>query len=340
MKKHYIFMNQIIYLNGEIMKKAKIHIDKRKFKENYNYYANGKNNIIFVVKSNGYGCDINKITHLLLNEGANYFAVFTIKEALKIRKISSNSNILILNSIEEKDIHICEKNNFTVTINTLDDYLLLKKTNLSVHIKIDTGLHRLGLYKEEFDIVFNDKSLNIKGIFSHLVGGKENIEYLTKQIETFDKIISHIDHDKYLIHICSSSSFNLVKSKYQNTVRIGMGIYGFSSFLNPCISLSLPIISKKEIKKNEYCSYDCSFKTSEDGFLYVIPIGYSNWLSPIIKLNYNGFEVAGKICMNTTILFSKNDYKRKVITLNGYDLINICNYNNISIYWLLSSFSS
>lgn len=331
-----------IYLNGEIMKKARIIIDKIKLKENYHYYSRGTEKVIFVIKSNGYGCGINKIAKLLLNEGAKYFAVFTIKEAIKIRKISPNSFILILNSIEKKDIFICEKYNLTICINSIDDYLLIKKTKcyLPIHIKIDTGLHRLGLSEDEFNHVFNDKSLNITGIFSHLVGGKNNLDYLKKQIDTFDRIISLINHDNYLIHICSSSSFEIIKSKYQNAIRIGLGIYGFSNYFNPCISISLPIISKKQINANEYCSYDCSFKTPSTGYLYVLPIGYSNWLSQNIIFNYKDFVTAGKICMNTTILFSKNNLQKKVITLDGYDLIKLCHYNNISIYWLLSSFAS
>lgn len=323
------------------MKHAKLFVNYQKLLENYKYYKNDIDTIICVVKSNAYGCSLKNIVSFLLNNNINHFAVFTLYEAIQIRRISNKCFILLLNSIEKKDIEQCKALDITISINSMDDYKIVKdNTYIPVHIKIDTGMHRMGVSPKEFKEIINDNKLNITGIYSHLVGGINNINYLKKQINLFDSLLKDIDRTKYLIHICSSSSAKIIKSKYQNAIRIGLGLYGFSELNNPCISIKLPIVCKRTIKKNEYCSYDCSFKALENGYLYVIPIGYHNWLMPNTKIQIKDFVNAGKICMNYLVLYSTKNYTKKAITLNGYDLIKICKDNNYSIYWLLSSFTS
>ncbi len=323
------------------MKHPKLLINYSKLLENYNYYRTENETIICVVKSNAYGCSLNKIVSFLLNNGVQHFAVFTLKEAIQIRKLSNSCFILLLNSIEKKDLKKCQDLNITISINSILDYNLVKNTpNISVHIKIDTGMHRVGVTSYEFKEIIANKKIKITGIFSHLVGGADNICYLKRQINLFDYLLKNIDKTKYLIHICSSSSAKIIKSKYQNAIRIGLGLYGFNELNNPCLKIELPITYKKVIKENEYCSYNCSFKAPKKGYLYIIPTGYHNWLLPNTKIKVQDFVNAGSICMNWLILYSTKNYTKKVITLNGYDLIKICKDNNYSIYWLLSSFKS
>ena len=324
------------------MLKAKLIINKKKIIENYNYYKEINHTTICVVKGNAYGTNIINIVKLLAKYEVKHFAVFSLKEAKQIRKINKDYFILLLNSIEAKDLKYCFKNNITLSINSIKDYNLLIANNYQgfVHIKLDTGMHRYGVNKTEFLNIIKDNILNINGIFSHLIGNSSYYKEIKKQVDLFDDILSNIDTSNYLIHITSTNSCKIIKSKYQNAIRIGMGLYGFSDHLNPALSLYLPITLKREIKKGEYCSYNNSFIAKENGFLYVIPLGYYNSLLPSTKISLKGFINAGNICMNCLTLFSKKEYTKKAITLNGYDLLKLCSDNNYSIYWLLSSFTS
>lgn len=324
------------------MLKPKIIIDKEKIIENYNYYKERNQITICVVKSNGYGITIDKIVSILSKNKINHYAVFTINEAKKIRKINKNCFILLLNSIEKKDLKYCLENNITITINSINDYNILIKNKYkgNVHIKVDTGMHRYGITENELLKIINKGKLSINGIFSHLIGGEDYYEEIKKQVNLFDSILSKIDLTNYLIHITSSNSCKIIKSKYQNAIRIGMGIYGFCTHINPALKLYLPISLKKRISKNEYCSYNKSFIAKEDGYIYIIPLGYHNMMLPKTKIILKDFINAGDICMNCLILYSKKNQRKKAITLNGYDLLKICKDNNYSIYWLLSSFTS
>lgn len=321
---------------------TKIIINKKKIIDNYKYYKKKDQITICVVKSNGYGTNIKKIVSILSKNNIDHYAVFTLKEARQIRKINKDCFILLLNSVESTNLKFCIENNITITINSFEDYKMLINYHYQggVHIKYDTGMHRYGVNKSELYKIVNDNKLFINGIFSHLIGGKEYIKEIKSQIETFDKTLMKIDTRNMLIHITSTNSCDIVKSKYQNAIRIGMGLYGFINHINPAISLRLPICMKKKIQKNECCSYNNSFIAGDDGYIYVIPLGYHNMLLPNTKINVKGFKNAGDICMNCLLLFSKKLYRKKAITLNGYDLLKICKDNSYSIYWLLSSFIS
>lgn len=319
-----------------------ISLNRKKLYENIEYYKEQGETQIIVVKSNGYGVGIKRLVKALLECKINHFAVFTLKEAKKIRNIDKQCFILLLNSIEKNDLTYCYRQNITISINSYEDYLMLKRNRYKgyAHLKLDTGMHRYGVNEEEFYKIIRDNTLNITGIFSHLVGGIDEYPYIKKQADLFDSVLDKIDTSKYLIHICSTNSCKIIKSKYQNAIRIGMGIFGLMNHLNPCISLHLPITLKRAIKRNEYCSYNLSFKAEKDGFLYVIPLGYHNLFLPNTKIKINGFINAGNICMNCLILYSEKNIEKKAITLSSYDLIKISLDNNYSLYYLLSSFTS
>lgn len=324
------------------MLKPKLIIHENKLIENYNYYQNFSETVICVVKSNGYGTNITRLVSILLKNGANYFAVFSLKEALAIRKINKDCFILLLNSVEKEDLLTCFNNKLTISINSYKDYQMLLNQNYqgNAQIKFDTGMHRYGVSKQELLKIIKQNKIKISGIFSHLIGGQENYLDIQRQVRLFDETLEKIDTKDLLIHICSTNSCPIISSKYQNAIRIGMGLFGVTNHINPAFSIYLPISLKRFIRKNKSCSYNKSFITPSDGYLYIIPLGYYNFLLPDTKIAFKGFINAGKICMNCLILFNKFNYRKKAITLSGYDFINLCKYNNYSPYWLLSSFTS
>lgn len=192
----------------------------------YKYY-------IGVVKGNAYGHGF-EIVKELVKSGINYLAVSTLKEALEVRSLV-DTPILCLQPIDINDLKIAENNNITITISSYKYYqeLIKKKLKLKVHLKIDTGMNRLGINKkEEIEEIYNElisnKNIKLEGIYTHL----STIGIIDKkwdnQVNKFFNLTSNIDLSKLdIVHIYSSNSLVVhPKLGFCNGVRIGILMYG------------------------------------------------------------------------------------------------------------------
>ncbi len=195
----------------------------------YKYY-------IAMVKSNAYGHGMYIINDLIKN-GINYFATSSLEEALNIRKYNKEIGILCVEKIELDSLDIAINNNITLTIHEID-YLknIIKKTNknIKVHIKIDTGMNRLGVNnKEEFNeiitLINNSKNILLEGLFTHFATPGIHDKFFDIQVSNFKSITNDIDLSKIpMIHL--SSSFIVLshpKIDFANSIRIGTILYGY-----------------------------------------------------------------------------------------------------------------
>lgn len=195
----------------------------------YKYY-------IAMVKSNAYGHGM-YIVNDLIKSGINYFATSSLEEALNIRKYNKDIGILCVEKIEIDSLDIAINNNITFTIHDID-YLkeIIKKTNknIKVHIKIDTGMNRLGINnKDEFNeiitLINKSKNILLEGLFTHFATPGIHDKFFDAQVSNFKNITSDIDLSKIpMIHL--SSSFIVLshpKIEFANSIRIGTIIYGY-----------------------------------------------------------------------------------------------------------------
>ncbi len=196
---------------------------------NYKYY-------IAMVKSNAYGHGY-YIVNDLIESGINYFAVSSLEEAIEIRKYNKDIPVLCVEPIELDCIDIAIKNNITLTIVSYD-YVkkLLNKTKskFKIHIKIDTGMNRLGISsKDEFNKAINlieeNNNVYLEGLFTHFATPGINDRYFDMQVHNFKNITSDIDIKSIpIVHL--SSSFILLahpKIEFANGVRFGTILYGY-----------------------------------------------------------------------------------------------------------------
>lgn len=195
----------------------------------YKYY-------IGVVKGNAYGHGL-KVAKWMIEEGINYLATATLDEALEIRnEIDKEIPILILQPVDLEYIEICSSNNLTITISNYEYYKKLKDLNickLKVHLKVDTGMNRLGINnKEEIKTIYkellNNNKIILEGIYTHLatVGIVDN--RFDIQIENFKNLTSDIDLNNIaIVHLYSSNAFVIhPKLEFANGVRLGIILYG------------------------------------------------------------------------------------------------------------------
>ena len=198
----------------------------------YQYY-------IGVVKNNCYHHGI-KVVNNLIKAGINYLAVSSLEEAMDIRKYNEEIPILVLEPVSLEYIDDCINHNITIMIENLDYVLELAKIKLigklKVHLKIDSGMNRLGFkvrkeVKETYEILTNLKKIEVEGIFTHLATSGISDIYYDKQINTFQELVKDIDLNNIkIIHVDRSITFvSHQKLPFVNGVRLGIVMFGFSN---------------------------------------------------------------------------------------------------------------
>ncbi|MEE8335880.1 MAG: alanine racemase, partial [Candidatus Neomarinimicrobiota bacterium] len=220
--------------------KAYIHLDH--LVNNYHLVKNkvGQKRLVCVVKANAYGHGALECARTLYAAGCDYFAVFTVNEALDLRKGGINTEILVFNRLDENNLDLAVRRNLTLNISHIDDLNILfkykKKTGNCppLHLKIDTGMTRLGISAGEADTVLHklalNRDINCLGIYSHLATADEgDLTFAYRQTEIFENIKNKALEFglkfKYYHLSNSGAVLNLDQSNY-NLVRVGMLLYG------------------------------------------------------------------------------------------------------------------
>lgn len=275
---------------------------------------------IGVVKANCYGLGL-KCIKSIIKGGANYLAVSSLEEALSIRKITKEK-ILILEPINPKYISLAKENNITLTISSLEYLNNVKDQEFTCHIKINTGMNRLGINsKEEFNEVYNiimNSNITLEGIYTHIYKASDS-KCTNNQFKKFEYITSDIDLNTIpIVHIPNSETiFNYKKKPYINGCRMGIIMYGFSNDikLNSVFSLISKVIEIKHIHSGDTVGYDGKYTATGDESIAVLPIGYADGIlrhnsGRNVYINGKEYKIVGNICMD--MLFVKVDDNVKV----------------------------
>lgn len=301
--------------------------------------------VIAVIKDNAYGHSLIQIGKTLANNNAFMLAVSSINEAISLRKNMIFTPILLLGRCDDSRTIYSLK--ITQGISSLDQLKTLIKDNIpiSIHLEIETGMHRLGLTEDETEealFLIKNSHLKLKGVYTHFCSEDNNL-----QKEKFESIIKkYFLNQKLLIHAQASNFINNHLS-YCNAVRVGLALYGYSKhlFVKPSLKLICPIIRCQPIKKDELVGYDFIEKTLSDGYILTIPFGYSSGLSRFktlcFTLNNKIYYQIGKSCMDMMMFFSEEKIESgtliEIISENNTQIL--LSLNDDNIYYALSSLS-
>ena len=314
--------------------------------QNIRKYLNKE--IIAVVKSNAYGHGIIKITETLVQQGVNSFFVATLDEAYTLRKYFNHINILLLEPA--KDFKRLYANRITLCV-TSKEYLkeiIDSKLPFRIHLKIETGLNRLGIQNNDLNEIVDSIKRNkliLKGVFTHLSSTNEYKNHYTK----FKTALKYFNDFKNIqIHINSSSY--IFKDDISTHYRIGLALYGLINIaylnLKPILTLKSPIIRVISVKENTYVGYHNIGIIKENGYLYTIPLGYADgWIKSRLTLGYTNniyFKQVGETCMDNLMLFStkKINYGDEIeIISKNIDILNLSVFYKESIYQICSLLS-
>lgn len=300
--------------------------------------------VIAVIKDDAYGLGKIQVSNKLKNEPDIIFAIKDIDEAIELRHANITNDLLVLGIFEKRDLDLAIHYKLTLICNSLEHLEMLKDTSIPFHLKINTGMNRLGLsidnFNKAYEIISNNKSsYNLRGIMTHFATDDSN----HKQYNLFVETLKNVDRNGLIIHCLSSNS--LFEEDFTTHLRVGIKLYGFlerSSLFKSSLELYSPFIFKTAVRKGDFVGYNFKFEVEEDGFLYVLPLGYANGFGRFDKsyayLNDTYLVQAGNISMDYTVYFSKEDIKKDtILELIGshVPLEHLATLNRISLYQLL-----
>jgi len=287
-----------------------------------------------VVKADGYGHDAKFVAQNAIKGGADKLGVATLQEGLYLRSEGIKEPILVLGNIyTRKDLLICFKNNLMPTISDIKQCMICNeigekyKKLFYIHLKIDTGMSRLGfeskIFVQFFENIISFENIKIDGIYSHLstadtLDAEDKNSYANIQRRTFLKLLSDISIKKYpsiKIHLANSAGTLLGNDFHFDMVRVGLCMYGYKPSqyqshikLKPAMSLKSKVSFIRIVDKNVGISYGKNFITSKKTKLAVIGIGYADGiyrtLSNKISLIHNGkmYPQIGSITMDQLMI--------------------------------------
>lgn len=292
--------------------------------------AGKKVKVMSIVKSNAYGHGAVEVAKRLQKNKVDIFGVITLGEALELKKNGIKTPVLILMPGFVKQAEEIVKNGFRQTVCTLEMAKALsnaaKKLNKKaiVHIKVDTGMGRLGIYPEEtLDFMNKIKkygNIEIEGIFTHFSSADENnLNYTKKQLDIFKNLIKKLSENGINIplkHAACSAAVMKFAGSYLNVIRPGLMLYGilpyfsFSSRfkLKPALSFKTRVIFVKTIKKGTFVGYSRTFKAKKETKVAVLGVGYvdgySRRLSNTGEVIIKGKKapVIGRVCMDQVMI--------------------------------------
>ncbi|MPM77238.1 Alanine racemase 1 [bioreactor metagenome] len=307
---------------------AEINLDNIKYNlKNIKKLLNEDTKVCAVLKANAYGHGAVKIAKLLENENVSHFAVARLEEAIELRENNITLPILCLGYIPDQSLELAIKNNVIITIYSLEmaeklnNIAMRIKENVFVHIKIDTGMTRIGFQPTEDSIkdikVINDlECINLEGIYTHFATADELDKNFTNiQVQRFNFVVDRLEQDGINIpikHVSNSAAtMDLPELKY-DMVRCGIVLYGHYPSddvlkerlqLKPVMTLKTTVAHIKDISPNVGVSYGLKYKSSNKEKIVTIPIGYADGFTrmqqnPKVSINGHYFDVVGRICMD------------------------------------------
>lgn len=293
--------------------------------------------VIPVVKANAYGHGAIEVTRYLVEHGVDRFAVSLLEEALELRKVFPNIEILCMGVVEEDGLLIASEKGITVTMSNLDQFQNMPnlRKKLKIHLKIDSGMNRLGFKTNEeineiMQKLVDHDYIEIEGIFTHFSTADVDKTYYDIQMRRFKEVLNMLDFDFKMIHVSNSSSV----IKYENSIdfsthaRLGISLYGLTlddnvNFLKTTFKLKTRISQIKYLEPGDKVGYGATYTAKQKEIIGVLPIGYADGF---IRKNQDGdveicgkrYPIVGRICMDQMFIrIDENITKKDDIILFG-----------------------
>ncbi|MDH5739953.1 MAG: alanine racemase [Nitrospira sp.] len=286
--------------------------------------------IMAVVKANAYGHGAVEISQTLIRQGVVLLAVFSIEEGIALRQAGITVSIVILGPIFREQLEDLFAHRLTPVVSDLSTLTALEKYTAQgsspypIHLKIETGMGRLGLTQDELEAVIAKhtfpSSLRLEGLMSHLADSDGlDPDSTNQQITRFDQAITAIHEEGFsvpMIHLSNSAGIVRFPSAHYSLVRPGIMLYGYHTLprtvqapdLRPVLSLATRIAQLRLIQPGETVSYNRTFMAKRPTRIAVLPIGYADGVSRQLSnrgqvlIRGQRAPIVGIVCMDMVMV--------------------------------------
>ncbi|MHB9056716.1 MAG: bifunctional UDP-N-acetylmuramoyl-tripeptide:D-alanyl-D-alanine ligase/alanine racemase [Paludibacteraceae bacterium] len=339
------FKNEIILLKGsrsfhfeyllthleQIVHETTLDVNLNAFVRNFNYFRSKlrpETKIMCMVKAFAYGSGSVEIARTLQNNRCDYLAVAVGDEGAELRREGIRLPIVVMNpEIAAFDTIFDNKlepeiYSFRLLKSFIKAAEKLALTDYPIHIKIDTGMHRLGFEEKDMpelvDLLINQNQVKVRSVFSHLVGSDnaEFDDFTLGQIQVFtqcaDEVSKPFNH-RILRHILNSAGIERFPEYQFDMARLGIGLYDVSALpdvkLETVSTLKTIILQIRDVKAGDTIGYSRKGKVTRNSRIGVIPIGYADGFDRHLsngagEVFVNGYraKVVGNICMDACMI--------------------------------------
>ena len=284
--------------------------------------------MLAVVKADAYGHGMKQVALALEREGVHFFGVANIDEAMELRSVCREAKILVLGSFHESQAPLYRRARIRPTLSSEEDARVLEKTlprgrRFPVHVKIDTGMGRLGVWHEEaeklFETLSQSKKIEVEGVYTHFSGADQSGGDSTRrQIFRFNllrrKLMERGVNPVYW-HAANSLGVLRFPDSHLNLVRPGILFYGLNPMnslagvgLKPVMSLKTLISFLKKVRAGRALSYGGAYRTTKETWIATLPVGYSHGYrigfsnNSSVLVNGRRCPVVGRVTMDQMLV--------------------------------------
>lgn len=276
--------------------------------------------MLAVVKANAYGHGLVQVAQVALENGADYLGVAIPEEGEQLRNAGIKAPILVLGGVNERGAEGSVRNDLIQTVFDVNRVYQLEKAaaaqqkNVSVHLKIDTGMGRIGVRSREevdalLDAVNDCPHVQLTGAFTHFANAdSEEDDYTQCQKGLFDELTAGMPKGIVLHAAASAAAARYPDTRY-GMVRQGIALYGCKAgnstlLVKPALSWHTEIVYVKKMKAGESISYGCTYTTQKETVIATLPVGYGDGYSRILSgkacvlIGGKRCPVVGRVCMD------------------------------------------
>lgn len=295
-------------------------VDLNKLRKNFRFIRSllahpQKVETLAVVKADAYGHGMKAVAQALKKEGVRFFGVANVDEGTELRRaIGRGPRILLLGSFREEDLPRLLRHRLIPTLSSIEEARALcarLKKPFPVHVKIDTGMGRLGVWHEEAASFFyflkaNDNLLKVDGLYTHLASADSDAELTRAQLKKFNAAVRAAKQAglaPHYFHAANSAGVARFKDAHFNLVRPGILLYGVSPVpqarwaakLEPILELKTRIAFLKDFDKGRAASYGATWRAAKKTTVATLPVGYSHGFRRSFS-NAGQVALRGRLC--------------------------------------------
>ena len=347
MKKH---SNHPVISVDEIVRPTRVEVDLKVLAENFrNVKRHVGCKVMPVLKANAYGHGLVRVAQLYEELKADYLGVAVVEEGILLREMGIKIPILVLGGVWGNQIPLFLKHNLTITASSIDklkqidETAVQMKTKAIVHLKIDTGMERIGVHHynaEKFlEAAYSYKNINVEGIYSHFATAESDDLTFTKlQLERFNEVLDYYNKHSIkqpLRHISNSGVVLQLPEANLDMVRPGIMLFGVypskniekTILVKPALTWKSLVVYFKVIKAGNAVGYGLTWKPDHNIRAVTVPVGYGDGYfrsmsqKAIVLLNGKLYPVVGNISMDQIVVNIENDsaYNSDEVILLGSD---------------------